>query len=154
MKKKEFIPSEEYKKILELMPICCVDIIVYHNGKVLLIKRKDEPGKAWWWTPGGRILKNESVKDAVIRKAKEEAGIDIEIINLVAYFDFFSDNSAFGKIKNKYHTISLVFLTKPKNENQKIILDKTSIDYKWIDKIEDDLHPTLKNFLKEANLFV
>ncbi len=65
------IPEEEYKKILENMPICCVNLVIAHNNKVLLIRRKNEPEKNKWWIPGGRIYKNEKLKDAAIRKAKE-----------------------------------------------------------------------------------
>jgi len=152
MTKKEFIPNKEYKRILELMPICCVDLIIYQDNKILLIKRKDEPCKGEWWIPGGRILKNESVEGAVVRKAKEETGIDIEIVKLATYYEFFSENSAFGKIENKCHTISLVFLVKVKNKNQKVNLDKTSCDFKWVNPARNDLHPVLKKVLKEANL--
>jgi len=55
------ISNELYDQILENIPICCVDIIVSHNGKVLLIHRKEEPAKDKWWVVGGRILKGENL---------------------------------------------------------------------------------------------
>jgi len=31
-----FIPEEDYKKILSLAPLPCVDIVVVYNGKFLM----------------------------------------------------------------------------------------------------------------------
>jgi len=149
----KFIPKEEYKKILELMPIPCVDLIIIHNKKILLVKRKDEPGKDWWWIPGGRIFKNETLEQAAIRKAKEETGLDIRVEKKLTSYEFFYSKSTFGELKSGGHTISVVFLCKPINPNQEIILDNTSKDFKWIDEIEEDFHPILKSFLKESKIF-
>jgi colanic acid biosynthesis protein WcaH len=67
------IPAADYKKFLEQMPVVCIDaIIMNNNGQYLLIKRKNEPLKGDYWVPGGRLLKNETLNDAVLRKVKEE----------------------------------------------------------------------------------
>lgn len=70
-----YIGQELYNKILENVPIACVDIAIIVDGSVLLVKRKDAPAKGEWWVPGGRILKGETMKDAAKRKAQEEVGI-------------------------------------------------------------------------------
>ena len=57
------IPKEKYKYILEVMPVACVDIIIVHNKKIFIAKRKNEPARGEWFIPGGRILKNEHLKD-------------------------------------------------------------------------------------------
>jgi len=33
------------------MPICCMDLVVHHKGKVLLVKRGTDPEKGKWWAP-------------------------------------------------------------------------------------------------------
>ncbi len=44
------IPSHEYLLILEKMPVPCVDVVVFHEGKFLVVFRKE--GQRWW-VPGG-----------------------------------------------------------------------------------------------------
>jgi len=40
---KNLISAEDYKKIVENVPICCVDMVIHNNGKILLMKRENEP---------------------------------------------------------------------------------------------------------------
>lgn len=53
------------------------DAMVVHKGYVLLVKRKNTPGKGLWALPGGYVNANtdKSVQDAAIRELKEETGI-------------------------------------------------------------------------------
>jgi colanic acid biosynthesis protein WcaH len=68
-----------YKKVLEHTIIAAVDAIILYQGKVLLVLRKQEPCKGQWWIPGGRQYKGERGEEAIVRKVKEEIGIDVEI---------------------------------------------------------------------------
>ncbi len=146
------IPLEDYKKILENMPICCVDLVIHHQGKVLLVYRKDEPAKNQWWLPGGRILKHETLQQAALRKAKEETGFDIEIEKQIGTYELTFKEAPFG-VKTGVHSICIDFLGRPKDKNFKIKLDQTSTDYKWMDSIEKDLHPYVKQLLKDSGVF-
>ena len=145
------IPEEDYKKFIENMPICCIDLIIFHEGKVLLVKRKYEPEKGQWWVPGGRIYKNEKLKEAIIRKAKEETGIKIKKYNLSGAYDYMSNKSPFKDLKSGTHTPVIVFLVE--SIDSKVKIDETSSDYKWIDKIEEDLNPYLKKALEDSGVF-
>jgi 8-oxo-dGTP pyrophosphatase MutT (NUDIX family) len=65
-----------YNRILRTVPITCIDVAIVANGAVLLVKRKDAPARGKWWVPGGRVYKGEMMKDAAIRKCREEVGIE------------------------------------------------------------------------------
>ena len=59
-----------------------VDAIVFGYSKddgvsVLLIQRKYEPFKNGWAIPGGFVLENESLEEAVKRELQEETGIGV-----------------------------------------------------------------------------
>ncbi|MBR9703977.1 NUDIX domain-containing protein [Candidatus Pacearchaeota archaeon] len=153
MEKIKFIDDLEYKKIMEILPICCVDILIEKENKILLLKRNNEPLKGYFWTPGGRIYKNESSTDAVLRIAKQETGLEVEIIKKTGSFDFIHNIGKYPDLKNGIHTISIVFLVKPRDNNQEISIDKTSEEYKWITKIDNDLHLILKQVLKDSGIF-
>ena len=127
--------------------------MVYHNRKVLLVHRNDEPAKNQWWFPGGRIYKNERIEETAIRKAKEEVGLNIKLKNLVGVYDFFDSKGPLNDLKTGVHAIGITFLAEPIEEDFQIKLDKTSSEYKWINKNEDALHPYIKKVLKESKVF-
>ncbi len=67
-----------------------VDAVVfgYESGtiSVLLIKRKYEPFKGQWAIPGGFVLEEESLEEAVARELKEETGIAINYLEQLYTF--------------------------------------------------------------------
>lgn len=146
------IPNELYKQILENMPICCVDIVVSHEGKVLLIHRKEEPAKDKWWVVGGRILKGEKLVDAVKRKVREETGLNVEIKKRVGTYELIFERENSLDARKGTHAIAIVYLVKLL-EGQSIKLDETSLNYRWIDNIEEDLDDYIKKVLKDSGVF-
>ncbi len=67
-----------------------VDAVVfgYEEGKisVLLIKRKYEPFKGKWAIPGGFVLNDESLEEAVQRELQEETGVKINYLEQLYTF--------------------------------------------------------------------
>lgn len=60
-----------------------VDVLVYKDGKVLLIKRASDPDKGKYALPGGYVDRGESIENAGIREVREETGLQVEIVKLV-----------------------------------------------------------------------
>lgn len=83
-------------------PFLTVDAIIEIHGGIILIKRKNPP--PGWAIPGGFVDYGETLEDAVIREAKEETGLDI---NLVRQFHTYSD----PKRDPRHHTVSTIFLS-------------------------------------------
>ena len=81
-------------------PTPTVDIIIFKNQKVLLIKRKNPP--FGWALPGGFVDEGETVEHAAIREAKEETGLDVTLDSLLYVY---SDPSR----DSRQHTLSIVF---------------------------------------------
>ncbi|GHO46744.1 NUDIX hydrolase [Ktedonospora formicarum] len=67
-------------------PNLVVLAVIEHEGKLLLLKRNIEPAKGLWNFCGGYIEFGESPQVAVIREAKEEANIDIQIDKLIGIY--------------------------------------------------------------------
>jgi ADP-ribose pyrophosphatase YjhB (NUDIX family) len=60
-------------------PFPTVDIIIELDDEgIVLIKRKNPP--IGWAIPGGFVDYGESLEDAAVREAKEETGLDVELI--------------------------------------------------------------------------
>jgi len=86
-------------------PIPTVDIIVKYKESIILIKRKNPP--EGWALPGGFVDYGETLESAAVREAKEETGLDIE---LIGQFHTYSD----PKRDPRHHTITTVYVAKGK----------------------------------------
>jgi ADP-ribose pyrophosphatase YjhB (NUDIX family) len=86
-------------------PLVTVDAIIEIDEGIILIKRKNPP--YGWAIPGGFVDYGETLEDAVQREAKEETGLDIE---LVRQFHTYSD----PKRDRRHHTVSTIFISKAK----------------------------------------
>lgn len=90
----------EYKN-----PALTVDTIIVEDNKIVLIKRLNNPYKDHWAIPGGFVEYGEKVEDAAVREAKEETGLDIELIKLVGVY---SDPNR----DPRGHTVTVAYLAK------------------------------------------
>ncbi len=54
-----------------------VDAIIVRGNQVLLIKRKEEPCKGMWATPGGFVDFDETTEEALAREVREETGLSV-----------------------------------------------------------------------------
>lgn len=58
--------------------VACVGAVVLDaRGRLLLIRRGNEPGRGLWSVPGGRVEAGESVAAAVEREVREETGLAV-----------------------------------------------------------------------------
>lgn len=74
------IDRETFLSSGNVMPLVAVDLIfVRKPGEVLLQLRNKPPAEGFWSVPGGRLFKNERIKDAVSRIADFE----VELTDLV-----------------------------------------------------------------------
>lgn len=60
-------------------------------GQVLLIRRTKEPRRGQWSLPGGKVEPGETLEDAVRREAREETGLEIEIMGLAGVAETIDD---------------------------------------------------------------
>jgi ADP-ribose pyrophosphatase YjhB (NUDIX family) len=61
---------------------CVGAIIRDESGRVLLVRRANEPGRGLWSLPGGRIEPGEAEEAAIIREVLEETGLVVEVARL------------------------------------------------------------------------
>lgn len=53
------------------------DAVVTHKSSILMIRRKNHPGKGLWALPGGFLGAKEWVRDSIIRELREETRIGV-----------------------------------------------------------------------------
>jgi 8-oxo-dGTP diphosphatase len=61
---------------------CAGGIVRDDLGRILLVRRANEPGRGLWSLPGGRCEPGESAREACIREVREECGLEIAVERL------------------------------------------------------------------------
>ncbi|MDO8599901.1 MAG: NUDIX domain-containing protein [bacterium] len=100
------LPFSEFKSIYSRVPRLCVEVIITNENGVLLTKRIIPPSKGYWHFPGGTVLLGESLRMAVKRVAREEVGLEVEVIKCLGTIEFSLKSVEFGQV------ISIPFLVK------------------------------------------
>ncbi|MEK6661715.1 MAG: NUDIX domain-containing protein, partial [candidate division NC10 bacterium] len=54
-----------------------VGAVAVKDGRVLLVKRVEEPDRGFWTLPGGAVHPGEELKAAVSRELRQECGIEV-----------------------------------------------------------------------------
>jgi ADP-ribose pyrophosphatase YjhB (NUDIX family) len=62
---------------------CVGAVITDAAGRLLLIRRANEPGRGLWSLPGGRVESGETDEQAVVREVAEETGLVVTAGDLV-----------------------------------------------------------------------
>ena len=66
---------------MELRPRVGVGVVIRHQGKVLLGKRRGSHGEGTWALPGGHLEFGEELEACVRREIREETNLEVEIIH-------------------------------------------------------------------------
>ena len=141
----------KFKAVVENTPLVSIDFCLIFKGQILLGKRENDPLKAEWFTPGGRIYKNETWQHALLRILKSELGLDkvvVEDFTLMGVWDHFYENSTVGQgISTHYVNLPhyAEFQSKPK-----LTLDDQHGEFKWFDLAvvsnDQKFHPYMRNY--------
>jgi 8-oxo-dGTP diphosphatase len=91
------------RRFVPVTPFLTVDVLIIFNGKLVLIRRKNPPFQDHFALPGGFVDVGETVETAAVREAKEETGLDVELIKLLGVY---SDPAR----DPRGHTVSVCFL--------------------------------------------
>jgi len=129
------------KRLYPKQPIVGVGAVVLSNGKILLEKRKNDPGKGKWSIPGGLVELGESMEQTVIREVEEETGFEVENPEHIDVVDnIIRDNN--GEIK--YHFVIVDYFVKLKGGTLRASSDAEEL--KWVPLNEVEKHNLTKTF--------
>ena len=99
------LPLDTFKTIIKNTPLVSIDLIVYNKeGQVLLGLRKNRPAQGYWFVPGGRILKDESMANAFKRLTINELGAEfsLEQDEFIGPFEHFYTNNVSSEYFNTH----------------------------------------------------
>jgi mutator protein MutT len=134
------------KRLYPKQPIIGVGAVIIKDGKILLEKRKNEPGKGKWSIPGGLVELGESVEQTVMREVKEETGLEVEKPEHIDVVDNITRDEN-GEIK--YHFVILDYFVKLKGGTLKATSDAEELRWVTFDEVEKyDLTKTFREFFQ------
>ena len=133
-------------------PIVGIGAIIVHDGKMLLEKRKNDPGKGRWSVPGGVVELGENVTQTVIREVKEETGLDVAEPEHIDVVDQITRDEN-GRIK--YHFVIIDYLVDLKGGTLKAASDADELEWVSLDDVEKcDLTGTFRAFFERNKDFL
>ena len=136
--------TDTLNRIYPDRPLIGVGAVIIRDGKILLERRGNDPGKGKWSIPGGLVELGESVEQTVIREVREETGLEVEKPEHIDVVDNVVLDDA-GKIK--YHFVIIDYLVKLRSGVLKVGSD--ALDLKWVslkDVATFDLTKTFRAF--------
>jgi len=106
------LPAAQFAQACEALPLVSIDLVLTDEAERLLLGlRSNTPARDWWFTPGGRIRKNEPLAEARRRIAAEELGLPdtaLRRATLMGAWDHFYPDSAFDAgISTHYVNLAL-----------------------------------------------
>ncbi len=84
-----------------------VGAVVIRGSRILLVKRRYQPGKGLWAVPGGAVESGESLAQAVVRELEEETGLRGEPRGVV-WVDEVVVRDEGGRVKYHYILIDIL----------------------------------------------
>ena len=144
--------SKTFLKVIECTPLVSVDLIFKNSsGQVLLGLRTNSPARGFWFVPGGRIHKNETLADAISRISMIELNIDNSIQEgklIGAYDHIYTDNFRNTPgINTHYIALGYEFIL---SSNQIVKSDSQHSELNWwdIDQLMNSgsVHPNTKAY--------
>ena len=99
-----------FKTVIDSVPLVSVDIILKKDGKVLLGKRVNKPAKGFFFSPGGRVKKNESIANAMARIANYELNLELKFVpKFIGVFEHFYDDSNYESVSTHYLNLAFEY---------------------------------------------
>ncbi|MDI6643808.1 MAG: NUDIX hydrolase [Methanobacteriaceae archaeon] len=119
-------------------------VLFLDNKSIILIKRKNKPFRGYWALPGGFVDYGETVESAVIREAKEETGLDINIEGIIGIYSN-------PERDPRGHVVSICFLGSPDNGKLKADTDASEVKVFKLEEINSlDLAFDHEKIIKDA----
>lgn len=118
-------------------PLVGVGAVVVKEGRVLLIRRGNEPMKGRWSLPGGMLELGESLTDGVVREVREETGLIVEPVELIELLDRIHREGE----RVRYHYVIADYLCR---EVGGALLAASDADAaRWVERAEWNSHSAL-----------
>lgn len=127
------LSAEHFAAVVRDTPLVALDLVVVDSaGRALLGQRLNKPAQGYWFVPGGRVLKDETLADAFSRLLRQELGLDAKVpaIFLGVYQHFYADGFSGDNVSTHYVVLAYRLVLEP--NTLALPLDQHA-RYQWFD---------------------
>lgn len=144
------LSSDAFAAVVANTPLISLDLIVEDaKGAVLLGLRNNPPAKGYWFVPGGRVRKNESLDAAFARIAHDELGLQTRRSEhaFAGVHEHFYDVNFNGTQNASTHYIVLAYRLRITPDALQLPLRQHS-RYQWMQPQQIAHHPDVHSYTK------
>lgn len=153
-----FLSRSDFQQIIQQTPLISIDLIVRNEkNEILLGLRNNRPARNYWFVPGGRVLKDESLSVTFERLTTDEIGLSCSIADadFIGVYEHLYSDSAFDKtVSTHYVVLAYTFFVDSNDIN---LPDQQHRSYQWCaeDVIAENeqVHQNTKNYFINQGRF-
>jgi 8-oxo-dGTP diphosphatase len=138
---KRYLRGNKLGRLYPKQPLVGVGAVIICNRKILLEKRKGEPGRGKWSIPGGLVELGESAEYTLIREVEEETNLEVKKPELI---DVVSNIVVDENSKIKYHFVIIDYFVKLEGGTLKAADDAAAV--KWVPFEDVEKYDLTKSF--------
>ena len=150
-----FLSAEDFSTVVRSTPLISIDLIVENQaGEFLLGQRTQRPAQNFWFVPGGRVQKDETLERAFARLTEAELGTAFTLQDGEFYGvwqHFYDDN--FSGTDFSTHYVVLGFRLRVDADALQLP-DAQHSEYQWLTPEEllarDDVHDNSRAYFEGA----
>jgi colanic acid biosynthesis protein WcaH len=144
------LDNQTFKAVINSTPLISIDLLVKKDNKILLGKRINKPAQGYLFSIGGRVHKNETINNAMIRIAKNELDIGLKLMpRFIGVFEHFYDDSVYQDVSTHYVNLAYEI----EIEETPNLPTKQHNEYQWltIDELLESkqVHKYVKDYFKD-----
>jgi ADP-ribose pyrophosphatase YjhB (NUDIX family) len=107
-------------------PQLAASAVIFRDGKFLVVRRANAPGRGLYSVPGGRVEHGETLHQAVAREVREETALTIDIVGFAGWREVLPDPAA-GRAG---HYVVMSFAARW--HAGEVVLNEELDDFRWI----------------------
>ena len=127
-----YLQSDVFETVVASTPLVSIDLVVENDrGEILLGLRNNRPAQGYWFVPGGRVMKNESLDVAFTRLIHNELDIEWQrcAANFLGVYEHLYDDSVFGDQPDTHYVVLAYHLRHDLDLNG--LPSSQHNDYRW-----------------------
>jgi colanic acid biosynthesis protein WcaH len=149
------LARSDFRQAVEMLPLVSIDLLLRDAaGHYLTGLRANPPAQGAWFVPGGRIRKNEPLRDALRRIVHEELGLSVpeQAWKPRGVYEHFYGTNFAGEAGRSTHYVVLAYEAELSLDTANLPLVQHN-GYRWLPAeviaADPGVHPYTQAYFKE-----